>query len=307
MSKIKRVIHNIMRNKIKKDLTNNLGRIVEDDEYLTCYVDKAKIRRKDGYAIIPCSSINEYNEDFKEMLKAFNLNKPIRYVIKNIIFGEHSFIFGYNDCEVIIQNCRFISGTSIRINGKCDIENTSINAFGMLSINASTLIINNMHIRNFLKDELQIDISTKNKLDIINSNIGDKQDVKVNLVAGGDLNITNSNITGTIITCHAKRLTTDKDSSLVAEDKVDLKIDEYDTVNITSPTIILNGNELLHPKENLLLKKVTDPLTLKRMELLEVLKKISSKAKEATNQEVEEFRAFKSSRPISRILKQKND
>ena len=72
MNTFKKVLYNITRPYAKKYLTGNLGKIVEDDEKITCYVKRSKIKKKDYHYTIACFGIGENQE---KVAKAYNLNK----------------------------------------------------------------------------------------------------------------------------------------------------------------------------------------------------------------------------------------
>lgn len=81
MNKFKKVLYNITRPYAKKYLTNNLGKVVEDDEKITCYVKKRKIKNENYTYTISCLGVGE---EQKEVARAYNLNKPICYVLDGI-------------------------------------------------------------------------------------------------------------------------------------------------------------------------------------------------------------------------------
>ena len=66
----KKALYNISRPNAKKYLTNNLGKVVEDDEKITCYVKKNKIKLSDYNYTISCSGITEKKKEIaKEVVK----------------------------------------------------------------------------------------------------------------------------------------------------------------------------------------------------------------------------------------------
>lgn len=55
---IKKKIFNILRNYLKIKLTGNLGKVVEDEDKITCYVSKRKCKDKNFSYTVPCFGIN---------------------------------------------------------------------------------------------------------------------------------------------------------------------------------------------------------------------------------------------------------
>lgn len=73
-----------------------------------------------------CFGIGKENE---KLANVYKLNKPIWYIFYGIKFNKNMvYIFGYNNCEVIIRNCEFDYGISTSISEKCTIDNCSFNS-----------------------------------------------------------------------------------------------------------------------------------------------------------------------------------
>lgn len=87
MNKFKKILYYVTRPFVKNYLTSNLGKVVEDDEKITCYVKKSKVKKKDYNYTIACFGIGE-DEDKKKIAKAFKLDKPIRYVIDGLALNK---------------------------------------------------------------------------------------------------------------------------------------------------------------------------------------------------------------------------
>lgn len=310
MNKIKKELYNIARNYVKKYLTGNLGKVVEDDDKLTCYVNKRKLKKKDYSYVIACHGISENN---KQLANEYNLNKPICYVIDGLEFKKDMVcIFGYNDCEVFIKKCHFCYQLYARINGKCNLENTDIESLRLLQISADELVIKNMNMNNHfsLSSDLNISLGATEKLDIIDSNIGKvNEKTRVSIISGGTitsngkLNLVNSKISGDKVECITNKMVSDNNSKIIAKDKIDLSIDDFEKINIISPTIIFNGKALLNKNNNVLLEKIIDPLKKQRLSLMKTLKEIKNQC-EITN--IKKFTDYKNdleSKTISKILK----
>ncbi len=73
-------IYNTLRNYLKKQLTGNLGKVVEEKNKLICYVKKGKIKKDKYKCVIACFGIAEE----KKLAEAFELNKSICYIIDDM-------------------------------------------------------------------------------------------------------------------------------------------------------------------------------------------------------------------------------
>lgn len=297
-------INNVKRKIFLIHLTNNLGKIVEDEEKITCYVKKSRCKKERYYYTIACRGIDKKN---KALTEKYNLNKPICYVIDGLEFEKDKVnIWGYDNCEVIIRNCKFGFDLSMHINGKCTLENTFIRAFGRLWLGATEFIIKNMDIRNHLSGatDLQIELGADEKMEINNSSIGRiKEGTKVFITLPKKLEIYNSKIAGEIVKCESVKIIAGKKSSIEATKKVDLKVKDFYEINITSPTINFNGNTINSDKKDVILKRTTEPIKVKRFELIELLKEIKNECEKTNKEKTEEYHSNLTKQQISKVLK----
>ena len=174
IKKIKLGIFNILRHYVKSYVTGNLGKVVEKDDYLVCYVKKGKIKNHKFHNYITCPGIKEKD---KELAKVYNLYKKVYYIFEDLEFNNNDItIFGYGEnSEIIIKNCKFNYGLSIKTLGNCTVDNCFIASFCNLNLHAKNLILKNMNINNTLKYagfDLQVGFSAEQNLSIENCNIG---------------------------------------------------------------------------------------------------------------------------------------
>jgi len=303
-SNINKNIDKLKRSCILIHLTNNLGKVVEEEDKIICYVKKSRCKKEGYNYTIPCHGITKKD---KALAEKYNLNKPICYIIDGLEFKNHKvYIFGYDNCEVNVRKCTFGFDLIIRINGKCTLENTFIRAFYILSISAKDLLIKNMDIRNDLypSEKLHIGIDADEKLEINNSHIGrTKEKTKVSIISPKKLEIYNSKIAGDSIECQAEKIISGKKSSIEATKKLDLKTNEFYEINITSPIINYNGNPIETTKKDIILKRTTDPKKIKIFELVELLKKIKNECEQTNQKLAEEYTENLNNQQISRVLK----
>lgn len=103
MNTFKKALYNITRPSAMKYLTGNLGKVVEDDEKITCYVKRSKVKKKDYHYTIACFGIGENQE---KVAKAYNLNKPICYVIDGLKFKNIKYI--YSDIIIVKLSLKIV-------------------------------------------------------------------------------------------------------------------------------------------------------------------------------------------------------
>ena len=307
MNKFKKILYHITRPYAKKYLTNHLGKVVEDDEKITCYVKRSRIKKKSYSYNIACFGIGENQ---KRIAKAYKLDKPICYVIDGLKLKKHrAYIFGYSNCEVIIKNCNFGLGLNIDVNGKCTLDNTNIIDIDSFSIYAYELVIKNMNseqIKVIGCSESKIRCIAEYKIDVIDSNIGSqKKKNNVSFSVENELNIVDSNIVGKEVKCESNVINTDEKSSLIATDKVILQTDNFNpiNININAPTIILNGEEIENETKPVNFKKITEPLALKRLELVNLLRKVRSECENINSEKILKYQEELNVKPVSKVLK----
>lgn len=312
MNILKKNLYNIIRNYLKKYFTGNLGKVIEEDDRLVCYVKKSKCKLNKYDCTISCFGIMEKD---KKLANAYKLNKPICYIIDGIESERKKvYVFGYSnnddsECEVIVKNCRFNWDANIHVNGKCTLENTYIRSFGSLSIGAKDLIIKNMNLDHKMKlagNKYHISIGAKESLIITWSNIGEIYDtVEVDLISDNQLHIYNSSIMGNEIKIKSPIIQTGTSevTSIVALKHTNIETDEFDKLNIDSPTTIFNGKDISEYGKTMELEKDDDPLKNKRLELLEVLKNIRNNCTKTTDEMAENYKNNLNKQPVSKVLK----
>lgn len=290
----KKVFYNVTRAYAKKYLTGNLGKVVEDDEKITCYVKRSKFKKKDCHYTITCFGIG-INEE--KVAKALKFNKPICYVIDGIDLKKNKvYISGYNNCEVIIKNCNFGLDLCVKVNGKCTLDNTNITTFSYLMIGANELVIKNIDSEQINTKRSGIGFCSNNRIDIIDSNIV----CDFLFLDTNELNIVNSSIVGKVVECRLSTINTDEKSLLTVTNKVNLQIDKFNSININAS---INGEEISNAKKPVVLQKITEPLALKRFELVNLLKKVKTQCENINSDKVLKYQEELDLKPVSKVLK----
>ena len=305
MNKFKKGIYNLAREQVKKQLTRNLGKVIEEDDRLICYVNKHKCEKNIFTNTFACSGITDND---RRLAEVYNLVKPIYYVFDGLVFDKNQvYIYGYDNANIIIRNCQFFYGLYVTVHGKCFLsENSYIRAFRRLSIYADDITIKDMNIINELKytSNLNVEIAADDNLNIINSYIGKMNEKSnIDISAGKKIIIDNSQIEGDNIKCESPKIETHHDSSLIATKRVNLNVKDFEPIKITSPVVALNNNEINSNNKPIKLKQLTNPLSIKRLELINLLKQVKVKCDKVNSNEINEYKSYINNRPISKTLK----
>ncbi len=302
IERITKSIYNAARNYVKRYLTGNLGTVVEEDDKLVCYVNKKKFSKTDYRYILNCYGIGEENLN---VASSYNLNKPICYVIEDVKLRERLVhINGFDNCEIIIKNCNFGLGLHVNVEGKCTLENNEITFDKFLLVKANDLVVKNMNKCHILDYKPHIIFLSYNQIDVINSNIGEEY-ANFSIQAKNSLNIANSQIVGKEIDCVSKNITFDEKSSLKASNTLTIAGDRYQLNNISAPVINVNGEEVVNVKQTVIVNSINDSLTLKRLVLLNQLKKIRDKCKTNNLNKEINYKIELNSQPIGKIFTKK--
>lgn len=198
-------------------------------------------------------------------------------------------------------------GANISVYGKCTLEKTFIREFNRLSIWANEMIVKNMNLNHEMKlagSNLRIQIGANKKLSISDSNIGERFDkVKVDVISSDVLNVTNSRVMGNEINITSLTAKVDENSSFIALKNANIEIDDFKKLNIDSPSIILNDKDISECGKTIELEKEDNPLKNKRLEFLEVLKKIRNNCTEINNEMTKKYKDSLNNQSISKVLK----
>lgn len=319
MKKFDKYIYEKFRERAKLILTGHLGKVVEEDDKLICYVKQSKCRKRDFNNSISCKGAN-YN---KEIADAYHLNKKICYVFDNIKFMDIIFyLHGYCDCEIIIRNCTINLPYSfgISVDGKLTIEDTNFIGFYSVNIGATELNVNNVNIDGLLttKDS-EVVFSSRENINITNCNIGKTNSNptdyfdelygnvnKIELIANNDIEIKNSKFNGeSRVECISKSgtINVDEQSLLISKNEVLVEGNNFESINISSPKVILNGNNIKSEDDNIQLNNDNSKLILKRIELIDALRKVKNKIENANFEKIEKHYNNLNNKPIGRVLK----
>lgn len=292
IKKIKLGIFNILRHYVKSYVTGNLGKVVEKDDYLVCYVKKGKIKNHKFHNYITCPGIKEKD---KELAKIYKLYKKVYYIFDDLDFNNNEItIFGYGDnSEIVIKNCKFNYGLTINALGNCTVDNCYIASQCNLNFHAKNLTFKNMDVNNTLKYagfDLQVSFNAEENLSLENCNIGKMNEkIKVFLYSLQNINLFNTKIVADIVKCSTKTLDSYNSSSVKAKEKIEIEGEILNNLSMVAPVIVSK-----------------DEITSKRIELIDRLKNIRDKCLRINGKKVKKYEKELNNVSVKRVLKNKN-
>lgn len=301
----------------KRKITGNLGEVIETEDKIICFIDKKGIKNKKHYFEISCSGISLKD---KEKARKYNLNKPICYIFKDLEISNQIEIIGKNNCEIIIENCKF-NGDKFYLNtyGRCSIVDTRIEQSGRensptISINAGELLLKNTIIQNDSNIKLNnINIYADYKIEINNSII-DGNDSKVFITTcAGNLEIYKSKIKSLVIEIATNSLLSTRKSYLEASSWVSIISKTFNEISISSPEIVSNNSTFENLTTPVILKREPKEKTQeraekkqKRLELLRYLNNLKDTALDNIQNARLKVTQELSIKPITKVLSKDN-
>lgn len=116
-------LYNEARSMYLKKSICNIGRIVETDDKIICYVEQDALDKYKGNKPIYGINLKGMNQGVdKETVEAFGLNKPVYYVFDGINFSS-ALRFSSTWCDVIFKNCTFDKNIGIIWGREITLEN----------------------------------------------------------------------------------------------------------------------------------------------------------------------------------------
>lgn len=293
------ILDNYKRKQVLESITGDMGRVVETENEIICYVTQNSIRlfklKETSIFLFGCND----NKNI-DVAKKFNINKPVRYVFEGLRFS--SAIYGYaSDVNVEFINCDFEYCMYIHLEGNCKIKNCIFSGALKMNIYANNLVLSSSEINSMMYDVFYI--AARRQLTLTDMNI--KQDgyskfKKFYLSSEDNILIENTDVDCVDISIWAKRVTA-VNSNLRASGSVTIESDEVSNLVIDSPVIVYNDTNIYSGKININ-KKVT-PLSKKRDELIQVLKEIETRCEISNKIEIDNFAEEVKNKQISRVLK----
>ena len=261
--KIKDKIYNIKRKKALNLITNNLGLVKEKEDEIICYVNKDKIEVNGANLSLSCYGIKD---EHKKIAQKYNIDKPIHYVIKDLLITNKIYIFGYENCNVEIKNCSLKNDAGIHINGNLILDKTYIKTAPYILISAKDITLKNINDEDLeaTGQYPNINFYSENNINIINSNINPKnKNSKISLYANNIINILNSNIKSKEIQLEANKINSNNKNNALNAEEIEIKTKNLNKITLNAKHIILNDEELNNKK---------DELQQERIEFLNLLK-----------------------------------
>ena len=132
------ILKNYKRKLALRSITGNMGRVVENEDEIICYVKQKKVG-KDCIFLNGCRSFDNGNTARK-----YGIDKPIHYIFDGLKCSSD--IYGYDGIKLDFRNCYFKYCSYISLVGDCEFENCTFASSLFYDIYADDITIKSSSI-----------------------------------------------------------------------------------------------------------------------------------------------------------------
>lgn len=320
MTKIRERIYNTACKIYLREAICNIGKIVEYDDKIVCYVEQKSIDKyvsNNSSYRFRLNGINQTNDIIKETVENFKLNKPVYYIFENIEFNKSLQIISLGG-NIIFRNCVFNNNVGILFGKEIIFENNKYtdsysvnhykNCFFSVTGVDKIIFINDNYICRHALEQCEekvfgMEIAAK-EIEFINTGLNAEYPININAIKTA---ITNSTIDSNEVYIDSKSIEFNN-SLILAKNGVLIENTNCDFVgNIQAPIVFYNGIDLA--EENREICKIDEEkknLIISRLLLIEKLRNLSSYCQQLNEHKLQNVKSNFNKQSIGKILKKDN-
>lgn len=243
------IFENLERKIALGNITGNLGKVIEYDNMIVCYVTKKSLN-KDLFLF-------NYNSGKNTRLaKKYDLDKEIFYVFDGLEITHD--IYGFDNVSVLFRNCKFFANRFVKVDGYLKIKNSNIETVLSMFIVADNILIDGLDIPNL--GIRKINFGARDVLEINDLTIGDKFNCLKNSnvsFCGKEVVLNNTSVKAVDIT--------------VSGDNLSISNSNLDGENVTLKVNVINDKKSENIEDSFKVIINNDEITNKRIELVRTL------------------------------------
>ena len=288
------ILKNYKRKLALRSITGNIGRVVEDEDEIICYVKQKKV----GKGCIFLGGCHSF--DNENTARKYGMEKPIHYIFDGLKCSSD--IYGYDGIKLDFRNCYFKYCSYISLVGDCEFENCTFASSLFYDIYADDITIKSSSI-SVLAGYNRFNVAAIYKLSLIDVNISNdcySKNRNVYFSSGKEILFEDTNIDCLDISIDTEKIVS-INSNLRARRTANIEGNEITGLVVDSPNIICNDINVSSGK--MCLNKGNTLLDRKREDLINVLKEIRDKCKDINELKVKKVSEKIQGRPISKVLK----
>ena len=318
-SKLK--IYNKIRQIYLKKSICNIGKIVEEEDKIICYVDQKYIDRYKGnkpFYKLRLNGMNQVTEGIKENVEKFRLNKPVYYVFDGIQFNTGLEITSmwsdviFKNCtfdknigiiwgdEITFENNKYTDYCNVYFYGKCFLTAHGVKKLTFINDN----FVNSYDLKKYGDAHFGMQIDAK-EVEFINTKVDAEYPATINIKAE-KTRIEKSEFKANEIYVDSQSIDF-ADSSLVAQNGVMIENINCDfSGNVQAPIIFYNGTDLANTTSETQIVN-EDEATLKeaRKKLIKKLGNLSNYCQQLNDNRLQCIKDKFNDQAIVKILKQR--
>lgn len=301
------------KNYIRKTISS-IGKVVEKDDGIYCYVSQKRINEEFGRDGTYCLYLCGFPAFDGEMLDKLNLRKPVYYVFDDIIF-KGALDFNAYHASVIFKNCTF--NNSIYSYHADDVTfegNKYFDSYPTYSYGDCFFTIRNIDKLTFVNDSFVNGAdrhATKfgmkvnaNKIHFINARIVSSVQSSLNITADEAV-ITDSDVIGGEVYLDVKSITTSY-GYIISSNGVIIENEYGDFCGkVLAPVIFYNGVDFSHTRR-LMVDNDMAELHHARVKLIDELRSLRDMCEEESGHIIMDVKRSLDKRTIKRVFKKED-
>lgn len=316
---ISKKIYDKLRQEYLKYYISNIGRIVEEEDKIICYVDQKSLEKYKGNNPIyelKLYGMNQVTDGIKEKVKEFGLDKPVYYIFDGINFNTAVELVSWWS-TIVFKNCTFNKGINVLWSNNIVFENNKYIDWANIYFASDIFMnINRVNELTFINEEFKnsyeytkvydtnfgMRLNAK-RLNITNCIFGDATTTRINITSE-ETRLYNSSLKAKEIHLNLESIKSEK-STFTATDGVEINNANCDFNGMVySPIIFYNGMVLEDRNNNgQEINSANALLNNTRKEFLAKLCEVYNQCRYINEQKLEQIRTELEKQQVLKLLK----
>ena len=318
---ISKKIYDKLRQEYLKYYISNIGRIVEEEDKIICYVDQKSLEKYKGNNPIyelKLYGMNQVTDGIKEKVKEFGLDKPVYYIFDGINFNTAVKLVS-RWATIVFKNCTFNKGINVLWCDNIVFENNKYIDWANIYFTSDIFMnINRVNELTFINEEFKNSYEyTKiydtnfgmriyaKKLNFINCMMGDATTTRINIISE-ETRLYNSNLKAKEIHLNSESIKSEN-STFMASDGIEINNQNCDFNSIVYAPIVFYNGIVLEDRNNNghEINSANALLNDARKEFLTKLYEVYNQCRYINDQKLENLKTKLEKQQILKLLKKK--
>lgn len=310
-----------LRQEYLKSTITNIGRIVEEEDKIICYVDQKSLEKYKGNKPIyelKLYGMNQVTDGIKEKVKEFGLDKPVYYIFDGINFNT-AVKLASRWATIVFKNCTFNKGINVLWSNNIVFESNkyidwaNIYFYSDIFMNINRVekltFINENFVNSFEeKKHIQANFGMRlnaKRLNITNCIFGDATTTWINIISE-ETRLYNSNLKAKEIHLNSESIKSEN-STFMASDGIEIDNQNSDFNSIVYAPIVFYNGIVLEGKNNNVheVNSANALLNDARKEFLTKLYEVYNQCRYINNQKLENLKTKLEKQQVLKLLKKK--